>query len=265
MTETYQFGLPLVASGQAQKHVTVNEALARLDAVAQLRVVDDSLATPPGSAVDGQAWIVASGATDAWSGHEAEIALFANGGWVFIMPKTGWSAWVETAGARTEFSGSGCERCLNAYACLGGKPCRRQRAHLDPCWAGAREHGCVRGQWAGYRRLWWDSVELEPGCRWVDQSIWQRAGHGAKFVCTWPDGCAGHILFIGGSFVDCRWREFLRWRDFGRCAWHRTSTACSGLTFMRSWVERLRWRWFRTVGPKEQRVVRFVRTFHLKP
>ena len=35
MASTAQLALPLVAPAQAQKHVTVNEALARLDAAAQ--------------------------------------------------------------------------------------------------------------------------------------------------------------------------------------------------------------------------------------
>ena len=44
MAKTAQLDLPLIAPAQAQKHVTVNEALARLDAVAQLRVLSSSLA-----------------------------------------------------------------------------------------------------------------------------------------------------------------------------------------------------------------------------
>ena len=36
MAKTAQLDLPLVMPAQAQKHVTVNEALARLDAAAQL-------------------------------------------------------------------------------------------------------------------------------------------------------------------------------------------------------------------------------------
>lgn len=108
MAETYQFGLPLLASGQAQKHVTVNEALARLDAVAQLRVISDTAAAPPGSAVDGQAWIVAPGASGGWAGQESRIALFVNGGWDFLVPKPGWSAWIEDSGTRVEYvSGPG--------------------------------------------------------------------------------------------------------------------------------------------------------------
>lgn len=105
MAETYQFSLPLVAAAQAQKHVTVNDALSRLDAVAQLRVVSTAVATPPGSPVDGQAYVVAAAATGVWAGHEGEVAVFLNGGWVFIVPLEGWSAWDEASGERLLFDG----------------------------------------------------------------------------------------------------------------------------------------------------------------
>ena len=54
---------------QAQKHVTVNEALARLDAAAQLRVISFAETTPPASAVDGAGYLVPAGATGAWAGQ----------------------------------------------------------------------------------------------------------------------------------------------------------------------------------------------------
>lgn len=38
MARTTQLGLPLVLPSQAQKHVTVNEALVRIDAATQLSV-----------------------------------------------------------------------------------------------------------------------------------------------------------------------------------------------------------------------------------
>ena len=47
MAETSQFSLPLLSSAQAQKHITVNEALAIVDAVAQLRFLSATIATPP--------------------------------------------------------------------------------------------------------------------------------------------------------------------------------------------------------------------------
>ncbi len=46
MSETYQFKLALLEAAQAQKHVTVNEAFARLDALAQLRVQSRSADVP---------------------------------------------------------------------------------------------------------------------------------------------------------------------------------------------------------------------------
>ena len=46
MARTAQLGLPLVMPAQAQKHVTVNEALVRLDAAAQLRVISSVVGEP---------------------------------------------------------------------------------------------------------------------------------------------------------------------------------------------------------------------------
>ncbi|WP_112323306.1 DUF2793 domain-containing protein [Oceanibium sediminis] len=107
MSETFQFQLPLLAGGQAQKHVTVNEALARLDAVAQLRVISDQVTAPPAAPQDGAAYIVPPGAGGAWAGAAGQIALFANGGWVIVTPKAGWSAWCEATGRRVGFDGQG--------------------------------------------------------------------------------------------------------------------------------------------------------------
>jgi len=106
MSETRQFKLPLVQAAQAQKHVTVNEALARLDAAAQLRLVAISETVPPVTAEDGIAYGVPVGAVNAWDGHAGEVAVFANGGWVFLTPSVGWKAWIEGAGAFALFDGS---------------------------------------------------------------------------------------------------------------------------------------------------------------
>lgn len=95
MSETYQFALPLVEPAQAQKHVTVNEALARLDALAQMRVVDIANPVPPVAPLDGESYFLPAGASGDWSGHDGEIALWANGGWEFITPKSGWKIWSE--------------------------------------------------------------------------------------------------------------------------------------------------------------------------
>lgn len=96
MSRTANLDLPLVLPAQAQKHVTVNEALARLDAVAQLRVVSAVVATPPEAAEDGSSYLVPEGAGDAWTGMAGRIAVRSNGGWVFLTPRAGWRAWDES-------------------------------------------------------------------------------------------------------------------------------------------------------------------------
>jgi hypothetical protein len=106
MFSTPQLGLPLVMPAQAQKHVTVNEAFARLDAVAQMRVVSANVAAPPAAARDGESYIVPDGAVGAWAGREKRVAVFSNGGWVFVVPRIGWRAWDDSAGGPRMFDGT---------------------------------------------------------------------------------------------------------------------------------------------------------------
>ncbi len=92
MDHTPRLGLPYLLPNQAQKHVTLNESLARLDALAQIGVASRALATPPGTPGEGEGWIVAAAATGAWDGHEAEIAVWQDGAWQFFPPQPGWLA-----------------------------------------------------------------------------------------------------------------------------------------------------------------------------
>lgn len=106
MARTAQLSLPLVMPSQAQKHVTVNEALARLDAAAQLRVVASDLQDPPATSSDGTSFLVPSGATGGWQGKAGRIAIWCNGGWIFLAPKAGWRAWDESSGGYRLFDGT---------------------------------------------------------------------------------------------------------------------------------------------------------------
>ena len=94
MANTPTLGLPLLEPSQAQKHVTVNEALSLIDGLTQLSLMSRSLALPPVAALEGDAYLVATGSVNEWNGHAGKIALFANGGWVFVVPKAGWRAWI---------------------------------------------------------------------------------------------------------------------------------------------------------------------------
>ena len=92
MADTPNLVLPYLAANQSQKHVTVNEALRRLDALVQVTVQSAVLATPPGSPSEGQRWIVAVSPTGAWSGHAGHLAAWQDGAWTFYMPLDGWIA-----------------------------------------------------------------------------------------------------------------------------------------------------------------------------
>jgi Protein of unknown function (DUF2793) len=93
--DTSKLILPLIAANQAQKHVPVNEALRKLDAIVRLSVKDRDLTAPPGSPQDGDCYIPASGATGAWATWDLNIALYTDGAWVKLVPREGWLCWVD--------------------------------------------------------------------------------------------------------------------------------------------------------------------------
>lgn len=106
MAETGNLGLPLLAPSQAQKHVTVNEALARLDGLTQMRLMSVATVAPP-APVDGAAWAVPAGATGDWAGQDGRIAIASNGGWVFADPAEGWRGWVVDEAREVRHDGTG--------------------------------------------------------------------------------------------------------------------------------------------------------------
>lgn len=106
MAETSQFGLPLLSQGQAQKSVSMNEALSIIDAVAQLRIQSGSNVSPPPASQEGEAFYVPQGAVGAWSGQAGKIAVFCNTGWRFVTPKVGWQAFNVELGTNQLFDGS---------------------------------------------------------------------------------------------------------------------------------------------------------------
>ena len=93
MEHTAKLELPLVAAAQAQKHVTVNEALERLDALAQIGVASRS-GPPPLAPEQGECRIVSDDA--AWNGIAPadRLAQFAGNAWRTFVPRAGWIAHV---------------------------------------------------------------------------------------------------------------------------------------------------------------------------
>ena len=99
--------LPYIQGSQAQKHVTHNEALERLDMLVQLTVEALDATIPPASAAEGQAWVVGIGASGAWASHPGDIAAWRGGGWLFVTPHPGWRAWDKTTNENLAYDGTG--------------------------------------------------------------------------------------------------------------------------------------------------------------
>lgn len=96
--------MPELVVGQAGKELTHNQALAVLDQLAQAVVVDKDLTAPPVSPANGSMYIVAAGATGAWSGQSGKLAYWLTtvAAWTFITPADGWSVWVADEAKRYE-------------------------------------------------------------------------------------------------------------------------------------------------------------------
>lgn len=107
MVETPHLKLPLMAASQAQKHVTHNEAIFRLDALTQLSVKSRSLTAPPALPTEGDRYIPASGATGAWALADLNLMVFQDGVWVKYVPLDGWLAFVEDEAQLVVKSGVG--------------------------------------------------------------------------------------------------------------------------------------------------------------
>ena len=81
-----RLGLPYLAAGQMQKHVTLNEALTRLDALVQPAVSSRSRTDQPTAPADGALYILPEGATGAdWeAAAPGDLVRAEAGGWSVI-------------------------------------------------------------------------------------------------------------------------------------------------------------------------------------
>jgi hypothetical protein len=105
MTNTTNLAIPLVAQNQAQKEVTVNEALSVIDAILNCGAIDNGLATPPVSPAEGDLYIVGASATGGWLGQDDNIAYY-NTTWKFIIPNEGMTIWVHDEDMQYSWDGA---------------------------------------------------------------------------------------------------------------------------------------------------------------
>lgn len=102
---TSRLQLPYIITAQAQKEVTHNEALNRLDAFVT-PVVSEITDAPPGSPGVGDLVIVGTTGTGDFSGKDNQLAQYLTGGWVFYTPFKWMDAVVEDIDSRMTWNGS---------------------------------------------------------------------------------------------------------------------------------------------------------------
>ncbi|MFN7002557.1 MAG: DUF2793 domain-containing protein [Roseinatronobacter sp.] len=89
---TARLSLPYILPAQAQKHVTHNEALARLDLLVQLVVEAFGATEPPSTPAEGQIWALGATPSGPWTGQADRLAIWQGGDWLFLSPQDGWRA-----------------------------------------------------------------------------------------------------------------------------------------------------------------------------
>lgn len=94
MTNSNNLAFTFIEQGQAQKEVTANNALRRIDAILNTSALDKDLTAPPSVINEGDLYIVASSATGDWAGQDGKIAWYTSSAWVFITPQEGMSLWL---------------------------------------------------------------------------------------------------------------------------------------------------------------------------
>lgn len=94
---TPNLALTTLEGAQSQKHITINEAFARLDAAAQLSVITRDAVDPPAGPADGARYLLGPSPTGDWTDHPNAIAAWDDAAqiWLFFEAREGWRCWIE--------------------------------------------------------------------------------------------------------------------------------------------------------------------------
>jgi len=192
MDATERLKLPFLASGQAQKHTTLNESLLRLDGAIQLSV-DGPADSPPESPSPGACYVVGPSATGAW--HVAlsgDVAIWDVSGWRWLRPDAGWVAYFREEGRLRIHDGTQWAPLESALADLGlaagrnvgvaqaddlparaDADARYGQLGQDNTWAGAQIASAWRATGAD-AALWFDAREGEQSSAWYASGGFSR-------------------------------------------------------------------------------------------
>lgn len=105
--ETGRHKLPLLAVSQAQKEITHNEALVKIDALLHAVVQDERSAPPILSDEDiAKCWLIGNAASGEWTGKTGQLAIWIGGGWRFCRATEGMRVRIQNSGTDRIRSGS---------------------------------------------------------------------------------------------------------------------------------------------------------------
>ena len=99
-----RFDLPYLFAGQAQKEFTVNEAIARIDALLH-GAIEGEASSPPATPAEGDCWLVGPSPSGAWADQAGHIACHQAGSWLFVVPLDGTRIFNRTTGQIMLYSG----------------------------------------------------------------------------------------------------------------------------------------------------------------
>lgn len=105
---TPRLSLPYLAAAQAQKHVTVNEALSLLDGLVQTAAESRTVDAQPASPDDGALYIMTAAASGAdWAGQpEGAVMRFEAGAWAPMVVNEGCVAWIKDEATAVAWDGA---------------------------------------------------------------------------------------------------------------------------------------------------------------
>ncbi|KPQ05697.1 MAG: Protein of unknown function (DUF2793) [Rhodobacteraceae bacterium HLUCCA12] len=115
-----RLSLPYIQAAQAQKHVTVNEAIQLLDLLVQLVVEEFDATLPPSLPQDGQVWAIGETPGGVWAENAGMLAAWVQGGWLFWPPVEGCRAWGRTQAEWRIWHDGGWQRPITETANLPG-------------------------------------------------------------------------------------------------------------------------------------------------
>lgn len=103
MSRTARLALPYILQGQAQKEVTHNEALNRLDVFVNT-LVEGIIDTPPSTPNDGEIYIIGTNPSDVFNDHANELTQYTYGSWSFYKPIEWMEVVLRDTGSRMRYN-----------------------------------------------------------------------------------------------------------------------------------------------------------------